>query len=612
MIEVQLPDGSIAEFPDGTSPEAMKAAIQKRFPVQQQQSQPAATAAQPRADNSYFADLPIPGGGPGYVDPNAPKEDEPKPFNETLFAQGTSGLNEGIATALGAPVDLTNLALRAGAAGINTATGSNIQLPENAFGGRETFANIMAPAIQPESADPGNQIIRRVGQEVGATLVPGAGIVARSTTPIRSAAGQAATAVGSGSAAAAAQQVTDNPYVEAAAQILGGLTAAGAVQAGKKAITPFPISAERQAVNDTLAREGVDLSPGQATGSRTLRNMESELGGSRLADLTERQAEQFTQAALSRAGISASRATPDVMDGAFSVIGRQFDDLATRNTLVADQALGQELGGVVRDYFSMVNESARAPIIENTLRDIAAAVRANGGTITGEAYQSIRSRLNAQARRATDPSLGEALFGIQRSLDDAMERSIAAANPADLGAWQQVRSDYRNLLVLEQAASRAGEAAAMGIITPANLRSAVAQQNKRSYVRGQGDFAELARAGVAGMSPLPNSGTASRLAVRGMTSGLPATLGALTGNSIGDTAGAVAGFAIGSQAPNALTALSLSGPGRAYLTNQLLAGNTNLGEMLIGPAIGASTNAVSAMNNRPPNALAALRAGALN
>ena len=33
MIEVELPDGSIAEFPDGTPPEAMKKAIQKKFPV---------------------------------------------------------------------------------------------------------------------------------------------------------------------------------------------------------------------------------------------------------------------------------------------------------------------------------------------------------------------------------------------------------------------------------------------------------------------------------------------------------------------------------------------------------------------------------------------------
>ena len=31
MIEVDLPDGSVAEFPDGTPPETIKAALQKRF-----------------------------------------------------------------------------------------------------------------------------------------------------------------------------------------------------------------------------------------------------------------------------------------------------------------------------------------------------------------------------------------------------------------------------------------------------------------------------------------------------------------------------------------------------------------------------------------------------
>lgn len=39
MIEVDLPDGSVAEFPDGTAPEVMKQAISKKFPVQQPESQ---------------------------------------------------------------------------------------------------------------------------------------------------------------------------------------------------------------------------------------------------------------------------------------------------------------------------------------------------------------------------------------------------------------------------------------------------------------------------------------------------------------------------------------------------------------------------------------------
>jgi hypothetical protein len=45
MIEVELPDGSIAEFPDGTPPEAMKNAIAKRFPRAEPQAAPASPSA---------------------------------------------------------------------------------------------------------------------------------------------------------------------------------------------------------------------------------------------------------------------------------------------------------------------------------------------------------------------------------------------------------------------------------------------------------------------------------------------------------------------------------------------------------------------------------------
>lgn len=42
MISVKLPDGSTAQFPDGTSPDVMKAAIRKKFPPTQQVAQPPA------------------------------------------------------------------------------------------------------------------------------------------------------------------------------------------------------------------------------------------------------------------------------------------------------------------------------------------------------------------------------------------------------------------------------------------------------------------------------------------------------------------------------------------------------------------------------------------
>jgi len=88
-----------------------------------------------------------------------------------------------------------------------------------------------------------------------------------------------------------------------------------------------------------------------------------------------------------------------------------------------------------------------------------------------------------------------------------MGRSIS---PEDQALWQQTRREYAAQKVIEKAASRAGEATSEGQITPANLRNTVAGENRGGYARGEGQFAELARAGANVMTPLPNSGTAQR------------------------------------------------------------------------------------------------------
>lgn len=574
-------------------------------PAQNASAPAVATPADP-----YFADLPIPGTIPSETQAPAAA---PGDFNETAFAQGTSGVNEGIATALGAPVDLTNLALRGGAAGLKALGGPDIQLPVDAVGGRKTFTDIMAPAIRPESEDPGNQMVRRVGQEVGAAIVPAGGVVAKSAQPIKAAAQQAAVTLGSGAAAAAAQQIApDNPYVEIAAQILGGGGVAAGMRGAGKLITPFPINAERQAANATMAAEGVDLSAGQMTGSKGLQYAEGELGGNAMANLSEKQMEQFTQAALSRAGISATRATPEVMDNAFTSIGKQFDDLASRNTLIPDQQLGTDLGAAVREYHGLVPESQRAPVVQNTLKDLVDAIKQNGN-VSGDTYQALTSRLARLARTSkNDPQLSGALMDIRSSLDDAMARSIQANNPADFGAWQEVRTDYKNLLVLETAASRAGENAAMGIITPANLRGAVAAQGKRAYVRGQGDFNDLARSGVASMTPPPNSGTAARSAVRNAGMALPTVMGAALGGRGGDIGQAMLGAAAGAAVPKALGAVIMSGPGRRYLTNQALGAPIEVGQALTGPALGIGAQQINPGQRPNPELIRALRAQALN
>lgn len=322
---------------------------------------------------------------------------------------------------------------------------------------------------------------------------------------------------------------------------------------------------EREMMADILTKEGVPLTAGQTKGSKWLRYRESELGGNAAQDFTENQAKQFTRATLEKAGVKSDVASPDVIKQAFDNIGQEFDDLGARNVLVPDKQFGTDLKAALTNYQDIKAGSQQAPIVGNIVTDIAKRI-IQGGTIDGAWYKATRSRLGRVASKTSDPELKGALMDINHALDDAMERSIATTNPSDLGAWKEVRRRYRNLLVVEDAASGAGENAALGNISPAKLRQAIVKiEGKRGWTRGKSDFEELARAGNATMTPLPDSGTASRIAARLA----PAGIGIATGGALGSQGGGIgtlAGMAAGAVAPWALGRALLSDPGRKLFT----------------------------------------------
>ncbi len=346
------------------------------------------------------------------------------------------------------------------------------------------------------------------------------------------------------------------------------IVARGAGAMGRKMFSPNRMSTSRQGFVNTLEREGIETTAGQKTGSEALRYRESTIGGKKAANIMETQKEQFTAAALRRAGMDAQRATPEVIDEGFRRIGKQFDDLAERNTLRLDQPFIDDISDAVQNYRIMVPANARVPAVEKYATEILQSSRTG---LKGEAYQSARSRLDRAARSARkDPELSEVFRDIRDAMDNAMERSIAANNPADSNAWSAVRRQYRNMLVVEKAATGAGENAAQGLISPSHLRNATVQQGRRAYARGQGDFAELARAGEAIMKPLPQSGTAPRLSAA-MGIGVPSSAGAAVGASLGGPVGAGVGAVAGMATPALTGKLMMSNAGQRYLTNQAVA-----------------------------------------
>jgi hypothetical protein len=364
--------------------------------------------------------------------------------------------------------------------------------------------------------------------------------------------GKTATGAASAIGAKLFGDVAKGSPFESVAPFLGGFVGGGTPSTLARLITPFTAEATRLGLVNTLKKEGVPVTAGEKTGNMGLRYVENYLK----PDLNEPQAEAYTKAALSRAGINAERATPEVMDKAFNRLDDQFN-IAKGYNLQNDAELGHGMKRVVGDYNAeVVDPAKRNPLISNTVNtlndkflaqsvppgvhmpsmeyayggksNLAAAFP--GGGMTGEEYQTLRSQLARAARNSDDPAAAHAARELTGVLDDAMARSIKAVNPADYTIFDRAQNQYRNMLVLEKAAGGAAPGTAAGLITPAQLASATKTiQGTRNYVRGQGDFADLARAGQGVLKPLPDSGTAWRNRLTKAVQGASVGLGTLIG-----------------------------------------------------------------------------------
>ena len=400
---------------------------------------------------------------------------------------------------------------------------------------------------------------------------------------------KAASALGGALGSETAGQLTKGSEWEPYARVAGGAAGVLAPQVARGLITPLPISKERQGLLSTLKKEGVDLTAGQSSGRQGLRYAESELGGSKGVHMMEKQGEQFTSAALKRAGITADRATPEVMDKAFTRIGNEFDGLASRNTMQPDAKLAKDVTDAVQSYVDVTTPTTRFDNVGKLANEILGSP--NG--IAGPKYQKLRSDIETIARKTKDGTHASALRDLKNAIDEAMERTLQANNSPDLGAWKKVRREYRNIIVLEQAATGAGEKAAEGLLSPSALRTAtVTKHGRRNYARGTGDFADLARAGEATMKPLPQSGTAPRTAARNIGMSIPALLGGGAGASISPEM-AMLGMIGGAGIPYAMCRGLLSKPARAYLGNQLLKGKRlSAGKKTALTLLGGSAGAI--------------------
>jgi|GEM_PF-1681772 len=423
------------------------------------------------------------------------------------------------------------------------------------------------PLYEPQTT--AGQYAQTVGEFVPGGFTPGG--------MLRKAANVAIPAVASETAG----QATAGTRYEPAARVAGGLVGAAAPNIAMRAVTPFPNpTPERARQVAILQREGVPLTAGDITGRKSLRWAESAandtpMSGQRIGAQKELQSEKFTEAALRRAGINAPRATDDVLNAQYNRLGQEFDTFAKVAAVPVTPQIASRVQNIARQYERITEPSLINPLVREIADDIMSmyrgAQRVMPHHIDGAKYSAWRSDIGAAARGTKDQRGQRALYDLQHILDDAAERFVRSR-----GGWQhaaiadrmrQARREYRNLIVISKARG-AGEQAAQGLITPAQLQAAAKNmEGWQGFSRGRGDFTELARAGVSVMTPLPNSGTTARLAAQGLFT-MPATAaGFVTGGPVG---GAVSG--LGAALSQGMMARGLmSSPVQAYLGNQTLA-----------------------------------------
>lgn len=568
MPIVKMPDGTQVNFPDNMPADQIKGMIASKFPDAVPQSAP--VTGDPRNPDGTYGQPPE---GMVMNQQTGQMEDLRSPINPNIPQGGATAL--GIGTGQGLGLNMMDEA----AAALTVPFGGDYDYNL----GRMREAERRAADEHPVSyygGQVGGALGTGLGLAKGGASLTNAAINSGARLPaVAAASGLEGAALGAGYGFGAGEGGEDRKSGALTGGIMGGVAGMatpyiiqGASKAFQKARSPFTASPERTAAVRTLESEGVPLTAGQKTGSRGLRYAESEIGGARAADIMEEQARSYTDAAMRKAGGS-GLATPDNLGALEQRLSQGFKDISARNSLTLDKGMVNDIVKTVNRYGEKL-DALKKPVFDRVRTDIVNEFMKNKGNVSGQWYQQTRSDLGqlAQSARGNDDMLAGAYRGLRNALDDTMERSIQKTNPQDLGTWKQLRKFWGNFRVVADASRGAGEAGGQGFITPAKLAQAAGKgKNGLAFATGKSDFTDLVKAGQAAMTPLPESGTSSRLAVRGLMS-LPAGVGAIAGGATGDVMTGLAGAAAGAAVPKVAGKVLMSDTAQRYLANQIAKG----------------------------------------
>ena len=510
-------------------------------------------------------------------------------LNARDLIQGAAGLP-------GLAIDVMGLPSRALIKGYEAVTGK-----ETALGKAPTFGQALDQKLTqaglPVPQTEGEKLASALKQGIVGTLSGqgiGAGMRAVRAAPTVSnmltsqPVLQTASAVPASAAAYyAGEAAGDSPYAPLAqigAGMVGGMTPSAATAFGRKLASPLKISnpPETQRLIGVAEKEGISLTPGTKSGSRPLQATESVLSTLPFSSGPQRQVyantrEQFNQAVLKKAGIDAKYVSPEVLNKAFTGIGKEFDDLGAQTPpLRVTPEFEANITAAKTEHAKYLTPDQQSVFkaYESDISKAIADAKAVGGTaiIDSKQYKQIASKLRTRIRTTNDPDLKESLGKLQDAFDDLVEQN---ASSKIVDKWSDARRRYRNLLIIDKAAGGGtGETRISGDIPFAGFKQAVDAADQSGFARGRGEYNDLARVGDLLTQKIPNSGTPERTFMQRLVTD---PVGALTGPAALTAAGltataSVPAAAIGLATPYTLQKFINSPAGSKYILNQKYAG----------------------------------------
>lgn len=437
FVTIKTPDGRDVRFPKGMSRAEMAAALNS-LPPATDQTQPA---------------QPMPQG----------------PSVSSVATQVGAGSQTGIANALGFPVD----ALASGISGVGQATGLWGPI-ENPIGGSASIDRLMQPlrANVPDPQNAAERIGRRVGEEVGASAAMAP--IAMGSAAVRAAPGmfagtEAASALGSGTGAALANEIAPGSMT---AEIVGALTGglAGGGIAARTLGTGGTPAAVRGGIEDQRMRASDAYAPVRAD-TRTLPQQSTDT----LVDrLTGRMANE--------------RINPRLQPGSAAILDAVTDDAArpmriedvenlrrmTQQSLPAtaspaDRRLSGIMTNEITDYLDNLNDP-----VADSLREGRDAYR------RASAAQTIEDASTRAVRRAASTgSGGNEINAMRQNLRSILDnpRKARSFKPEELELMDQIvrgTADQNALRRMSRFAPSSGGLSAMLGIGGAMASPAVA------------------------------------------------------------------------------------------------------------------------------------------